>query len=70
MEETVDVEVAESDKRSRRVSMDSPVWVSEDGLIIRENVVEKIVLEVGARKRLSIEVLDRECLPAGRLSAG
>ena len=69
MEEAVDVEVAESNERAWRVAVDGSVWISENGLIIGEYVVEEIVLEVGACKRLSIEVLDRKCLPAGRLGA-
>ena len=70
MEETVDVEVAESNECAGWVAMNSPIRVSENSLLIGEYIVEEIVLEVGACKRLSIEVLDRECLPAGRLSAG
>lgn len=70
MEEAVDVEVAEGNERAGWVAMDSPVWVSEDDLIVSKYVIEEVVLEVGARKRLSVEVLDRESLPSICLWAG
>lgn len=63
MDEGVHVEVAEGDSCTGRIAAYSGVWVGEDCVLVRKDMVEHVILEVDAGEWLAVHAFDGERLP-------